>query len=80
MLFYDVLCCVVLQVLSKEYGPLVDIWSAGVIAYIILSGYPPFAGATDAQVLQRVKAGTYSFAAKEVCVCFTENETVGLCW
>lgn len=32
------------EVLNKSYGQKCDIWSAGVITFILLSGVPPFGG------------------------------------
>uniref|UniRef100_A0A0G4IFX6 Calcium-dependent protein kinase 1 n=1 Tax=Chromera velia CCMP2878 TaxID=1169474 RepID=A0A0G4IFX6_9ALVE len=49
------------QVLRGEYGRECDLWSAGVIMYILLCGYPPFHGDSDKEILTKVKKGKYSF-------------------
>jgi len=50
------------EVLNKKYGTKCDIWSCGVITYIILCGVPPFNGDTDKEILKRVKAGEIKFS------------------
>jgi serine/threonine protein kinase len=47
------------EVLAKSYGAKCDIWSIGVITYIILSGIPPFNGASDQEIMKKVKLGKY---------------------
>jgi calcium-dependent protein kinase len=49
------------EVLNKDYDEKCDIWSCGVILYILLCGYPPFGGANDRDILNKVKIGKYKF-------------------
>lgn len=45
------------------YGCACDMWSIGVIAYMILCGQAPFDGETDQERLTAVKRGTYKYPA-----------------
>jgi calcium-dependent protein kinase len=49
------------QVLNGKYDHLSDMWSIGVIMFVMLCGYPPFFGESDAEVLSKVRLGTFTF-------------------
>lgn len=49
------------EVLRKNYGFEADMWSLGVILYILLSGLPPFWGDTDEQIFKMVLRGHIDF-------------------
>jgi len=36
-------------------------WSLGVMAYIILSGIPPFNGGSDDDIMKSIKKGSFNF-------------------
>mmetsp|Transcript_15683 Transcript_15683/g.36065 ORF Transcript_15683/g.36065 Transcript_15683/m.36065 type:complete len:515 (+) Transcript_15683:129-1673(+) len=53
------------QVLAGKYDQSSDMWSCGVIMFVLLCGYPPFYGENDADVLSKVRLGNFSFNASD---------------
>jgi len=46
---------------QKPYGKSVDVWSIGVISYILLCGYPPFYDENDANLFAQILKGEFEF-------------------
>lgn len=49
------------EVLNNHYGQEIDVWAAGVILYILLSGAPPFWAATTKETLAAISVGCIKF-------------------
>jgi calcium-dependent protein kinase len=52
------------EVLNKNYSKECDLWSTGVILYILLSGLPPFNGRNDTEIISSIKKGVFDFNNK----------------
>jgi calcium/calmodulin-dependent protein kinase I len=50
------------EILAQQpYGFPVDVWSIGIITFILLCGYPPFFEEDDALLLEMNLSGEYEF-------------------
>ncbi|KAK8971205.1 Calcium-dependent protein kinase 1 [Platanthera guangdongensis] len=52
------------EVLLKHYGQESDVWSAGVMIYILLSGVPPFWDETEHGIYDQVLKGELNFSSE----------------
>ena len=50
------------EVLKKNYDTKCDIWTCGVITYILLCGNPPFNGANDKEIMTSIARGEVKFS------------------
>ncbi len=53
------------EVLRGEYDRSCDLWSVGVVAYVLLCGYPPFNGADREKIYRAVLDGRYRFPSRD---------------
>lgn len=51
--------------LNKNYDEKCDVWSCGVILYILLCGYPPFNGRSENEIFQRIRQNEVNFPRQE---------------
>jgi len=56
---------VILSDSRNGYNEKCDLWSLGVLTYIILCGYPPFYGDTDSEILRMVKKSKYDYPSPD---------------
>jgi calcium-dependent protein kinase len=52
-------------VLNKNYNEKCDIWSLGVIFYMMLAGTPPFNAKSDSEIYEKILEGKYQLPERK---------------
>lgn len=53
------------EVLQGKYNETCDLWSTGIVTYVMLSGTPPFTGETDDVILKQAQLGNISMTTPQ---------------
>ena len=53
------------EIIRGTYTKQCDMWSVGVLAYILLCGYPPFHGESEADLFDRILEGKFEFKEED---------------
>lgn len=53
------------EVLRGNYDRACDVWSLGVLLYVLLAGYPPFNGDTQHEIFHKITHGEFDFDRDE---------------
>ena len=52
-------------VMKQKYDAKVDVWSAGVVSFILLSGKPPFMGESKEEVYKAIRETEHAYTTQE---------------
>ncbi len=53
------------EVLKGDYDKKCDVWSLGVVLYVMLCGYLPFTGDNTRELISKIKEGAFNFPITE---------------
>lgn len=60
------------EVLTGPYNQKCDMWSCGIIMYILLCGHPPFDSDSDAEIIELIKRGKFTLDGEELALITSE--------